>query len=466
MQSSRKRVAVVGGGIAGLATAFEILQYAERTGCDLDLALFESNDRVGGNIRTESDSGYTSEWGSNGFLDNVPATLDLVRRLGLQENLLPSNDSAADRFLYRGGKLHPLPMSPGGFLGSSLLSVPGRLRVFLEPLQRGAKSDDESVYSFASRRIGREAASVLVDSMVSGVFAGDVRALSLRCAFPKMYDMEKDHGTLTRAMIHKMREARKSGVKAGSAGGFSGTLTSFRGGLDQLTGALAEKLGERVRLRSAVGRVEVDGGGFRLRTEGGGEEVDAVVVACPAWRASPVLESLDGELAGELVGIPSAPVAVVCTGFDASAVGRRVEGFGFLVPRGGRLRILGSLWTSSIFTGRAPEGKVLLRNMIGGALDGAALDLGDDELLDAVLDDLRDVMELSGTPEWVRIFRFPRGIPQYNVGHHARLGRIDSRLARMPGLFLAGNSYRGVAINMCVEEAGRTAAQVLKYLDK
>lgn len=462
---SCRRVAVVGGGIAGLATAFELAHTAKKTGRELDITLFEAKDRPGGNILTESDEGYTAEWGPNGFLDNVPATLDLVSRLGLNDALHPSSDSASDRFLYRKGVLHPLPTGPGAFLSSSLLSLPGRLRVFLEPFQRGAKGEDESVYSFASRRIGREAASILVDSMVSGVYAGNVRTLSLRSAFPKMFDMEREYGTLTRAMISKMKAAKKNGKKAGSAGGFSGTLTSFQGGLSVLIDVLHEKLGERVRLRCAVGGVERDGPAYRLRTERGVEEADAVVVACPAWHAALALERLDGEIAGELGGIPSAPVAVVCTGFAPSSVGRRVEGFGFLVPRVERLRILGSLWTSSIFQGRAPHGKVLLRNMIGGAHDGAALDLNDDELLDTVLDDLRDVMDLRGDPEWSRIFRFPRGIPQYDVGHHARLGRIESGLRRHPGLFLTGNSYRGVSINSCVEEAGRTAAQVLEYLD-
>ncbi len=461
---SPKRVAVVGGGIAGLATAFELVEQGEKSGRHLDVTLFESKDRPGGNILTESDGGYTAEWGPNGFLDNVPATLDLVGRLGLDDALHPSSDSASDRYLYRRGKLHSLPTGAGGFLGSSLLSLPGRLRVFLEPFQGGAGCDDESVYSFASRRIGREAASVLVDSMVSGVFAGNVQTLSLRSAFPKMFDMERQHGTLTRAMIHKMREARKRGSQAASAGGFSGTLTSFRGGLSVLIDALHKRLGERVRLRCAVGSIERHGSSYTLRTEMGGEEADAVVMACPAWHTALVLDRFDPEIAGELGEISSAPVAVVCTGFDPSSVGREVEGFGFLVPRGEQLRILGSLWTSSIFRGRAPDGKVLLRNMIGGAHDGAALQLSDDELVDIVIGDLRGIMDLRGDPEWTRIFRFPRGIPQYDVGHHARLKRIESALLRHPGLFLTGNSYRGVAINSCVEEAGKTAAQVLEQI--
>ncbi len=463
-RSDPPRVAVVGGGIAGLATAFELVDRAKRSGAEVDVVLFESAERAGGNIRTESADGYTSEWGPNGFLDNVPATLDLVERLGLEESLLPSGDGASDRFLFRSGRLHPLPMSPIDFLRSPVLSLPGRLRVFLEQFQKTGGGADESVFSFASRRIGKEAAAVLVDSMVSGVFAGDVRSLSLRSAFPKMFDMESTYGTLTKAMIHKMKEAKRKGTRVGSAGGFSGRLTSFRGGLATLIDTLEKSLGDRVRLRCAVGSLERKGERYTLLTEGGREEADAVVLAAPAWNASSIVGRLDGELSIELAAIRSAPVAVVCTAFDESSVGRPVEGFGFLVPRGEGLRILGALWTSSIFEGRAPAGKVLLRNMIGGAHDAGALELEDGPLLDAVLHDLRPVMDLHGEPEWVRIFRFSKGIPQYNVGHGARLEAIARRLKSLPGLFLAGNSYRGVAINACVEEAARTADAVLVHV--
>ncbi len=456
-------VVVVGAGIAGLGVAYELRQRAAGVPGGLEVVCLEAADRPGGNIRTDHEDGFTCEWGPNGFLDNVPATLDLVRRLGMESRVLPSNQEAARRFLFRRGRLRELPAGPLSFLTSDVLTWPGKLRVLFEPFGGAPPAGrDESVFDFASRRIGREAASVLVDAMVSGIYAGNVRELAVRSTFPKLWKMESDHGSLTKAMLSR-RKQRRDGAKAGSPAGPGGTLTSFQNGLEELVQGLATAIGPSLRLSAKVTSISDMGiRGLRVHvSEGAPLDAAAVVVACPAWFAAEIVSGMDAEMAAALNGIQSAGLAVVHLGFEESELFRRPEGFGYLVPRGEGPRILGTLWTSSIFRMRAPEGKVLLTTMVGGAHDPEAVDLADDRLLDVVRADLRGTMELTAQPRFVRIFRHPRGIPQYTLGHHARIETVERRLESHPGLFVCGNSYHGISVNACAEEAPQIADATL-----
>jgi len=509
-----KRVVIVGGGISGLTTALHLKDRAGEIPDGLEVVVLEASDSPGGNIRTDRHEGFTIEAGPNGYLDNVPTTPALVRRLGLQDQVQKAEASAANRYLYRNGRLHLLPTGPLGFLKSPVLTLPGRLRVFLEPFAKAKPlGTDETIFDFASRRIGSEAASVLIDAMVSGVFAGNVHELSLGASFPKMARMEEEHGGLVKAMVAGMKRKRaaKREVEArrargedveeltqpGGPAGPGGTLTSFRDGLDTLPGGLARELGDSVRLGASVARVEwrghragameppADGpsgrdegrhagpsgvpdpgsGSWILHLEGGeAMDADAVVVAVPSPKASPLLGTLDPEL-GEVVGeIRTAPLAVVALAYDAGAVGGAPDGFGFLVPRGTGPRILGCLWDSSVFPGRAPAGKVLLRAMIGGAHDPEAVTLSEEEILERVRSDLRLAMKVEADPLFARIYRWRLGIGQYTVGHLDRLRRIHVALARTPGLWVAGSSFYGISMNSCIEKAGDQAQEVLAFL--
>jgi oxygen-dependent protoporphyrinogen oxidase len=461
------RIAIVGGGISGLATAWAIRARDPHA----DVVLLERGDRTGGNIRTERVDGYTVEWGPDGFLDNAPDTLQLVRELDLESRLLPSRDAARKRFIFLNGALRKVPTSPRGFFGTSLLSIPGKLRVACEPFASRRREADESIYEFAARRIGAEAASVLVDSMVSGIFAGDSRSLSLRACFPKMHQLEEEHGGLFRALL-ATRKNRRAGDAVGAP---SGRLTSFTGGMSDLVDRLTRRLGDVVRTSSRVvtlrhathfdgHRVGWPVGGYALATDQGELAADAVILAGPSADSAQLLRTLDPGLGSALDEIPSAPLAVVCLGYDATLVARccSLNGFGFLVPRGQNIRILGALWESSIYANRAPAGKALLRIMIGGACDTGAVALSDNALVSAVREDLMRTMGLTCAPEFARIIRHRRGIPQYVKGHLARLERIDAMLHAHPGLFVAGNSYRGVSLNACVSEAAQIAERVLR----
>jgi oxygen-dependent protoporphyrinogen oxidase len=452
-------IVIVGAGIAGLSLGFAIKRRLAR---EQDVLVVEREARPGGNIRTENRDGFLIEWGPNGFLDNVPETFQLVEALGLTERVVRSADQARRRFIYRGGRLHEVPTGPLSFLTSGLLSTRGKLRIASEPWAKSAPGGDETIHAFASRRIGPEAANALVDPMVSGIFAGNARELSLRACFAKMAEMEERHGGLFRALLSKMRE-RRAGVDVGP----TGRLTSFVGGTQDLIDALATQLGASLRLKTEVTGLTPEQDGWRVQTRDGTLRADAVVLAGAAHISAALVRPFSYSTATILQQISSAPLAVVALGYDEAEVERvrgPLDGFGFLVPRGEGLRILGALWDSSVYPHRAPSGNALIRAMVGGAHDPEVLSLSDETLAEIVQHELRLAMRLKLQPRWVRVIRHPLGIPQYTRGHLDRLAEIDRRLAAWPGLFLAGNAYRGPSINSCVADADRLADRLTGYL--
>ncbi len=445
---------VCGGGISGLALAFLARQRGVR-----DVVVAEAGERPGGKIQTEWRDGFCCEWGPQGFLDNVPETLALAASLGLEGELVRADDAAADRFIVREGRLRRVPLSPPAFLTSDVLSLPGRLRVLLEPFQRRG-DDEQSVLEFASRRIGVEAAEVLVDAMVTGVYAGDPARLSLAATFPKMHAMEREYGSLVRAMLAK----RRNGDGGGPAGP-GGTLTTLRRGMQQLTDALAGALGERVLLRSPVERIERTNGRFAVRLAGGSElAARQAAVALPPGAAATALQTLlPANAVAALRAIPYAKVAVVMTGYRGPRPFRHpARGFGFLVPGRERSRILGSIFCDATFPGQAPPGATLLRTLLGGARDGDALNLSDKDLLAAVRGELNRYLGGDPAPDFVHVIRHEYGIPQYTLGHLGRLAEVEGAAEAVPGLHVLGNGFHGVAANACVVEAGRIADRVAR----
>lgn len=404
------KIAVLGAGIAGLTAAHRLAECA-------DVTVFEARHRAGGNIRTGDLDGCRVEWGPNGFLDNEPATLDLVAELGLTDRLVTADAAAERRFVWRAGRLRELPRRPHGFALGSCLPLGARLRALGEPFARRPPGGDESVHDFACRRLGRGVAEILVDGMVSGIFAGDPRRLSVDSAFPKLRALEARYGSLIR------------GAK-GRGFGPPGKLRSFDGGMQVLVDALAARVD--VRYGHALDALPA---GF-----------DHTVCTLPASRAAAILPRRLGAL---VETIPTAPLAVVALVFPASAKVPRC--FGFLAPHGQGLRILGALCDSSIFPGRAPEDRRLVRVMVGGRRDPAAIDLDDDRLVDLALGDLERAWGLMPAPRAHLVIRHRAGIPQYEIGHAGLLEAIAAVCP--PTLRLAGSSYRGVALNACVREA-------------
>jgi oxygen-dependent protoporphyrinogen oxidase len=447
-QAQRLDLAVVGGGVSGLALAFEA-----RRRCVGTVAVLESDERPGGKIRTEWIDGFCCEWGPQGFLDNVPETLGLVRHLGLDSSLMRADDAAADRFILRDGRLRRVPLSPPAFLTSDVLSLPGRLRVLLEPFAARGHGD-ETVFDFARRRIGQEAAEVLVDAMVTGVYAGDPRRLSLPATFPRMREMESTYGSLTRAML-----ARRRAGSSGGPAGPGGTLTTFRRGMQRLTDALAERLGEDLRLGCGVRAVRRAEGGFELETQMGLLTCRRLVLAVPPGAAARLLAGfLPTPALDALREIPSVAVAVVMTGYRSERPFQSpTRGFGFLVPGRERRGILGTIFCDSTFPEEAPPGTTLLRTLVGGARDGEKASLPDADLLALVRNELDSCLGGDPEPGLIRIIRHERAIPQYTLGHLDRVAIVRTACERFPGLHVLGSAYGGIAVNSCIAEATRLA---------
>lgn len=460
-----KRIVVVGAGMSGLCTATRLLKNQH-----IDLVVTEAKTRAGGTIETKSKDGFVVEAGPNGFLSSRIQTVELVDELNITSHVVPADDSAKKRFIVRDGALVELPASPLQFLATGALSRRGRARMIIEGLIRKRPvTDDETVFEFASRRVGHEAASYFIDAMVSGIFAGDSRKLSLKSAFPRLYELERAHGSLTRALVKVGLEHRKSRGDRVGPSGFGGTLLSFNDGMSLLTDRLAGLLKERLHLNHRLVGLAKDGPRWVLEYDIGQDqqwrtEADAVVLAIPAYETGPLLKSLDSELAEQVSAIPYAPVVVLGLGFSRGSIAHPLDGFGFLNPSCERRSTLGAVWTSSVFPNRAPDGSVLIRAMAAGAHRPEQVDLSDDQLLETVCKDLDPLIGLRELPHFSHITRWPRGIPQYPVGHDRRLNTIETRLGSFPGLFLTGNAYRGISLNDCVVSAEKTAERVKRFL--
>jgi len=453
-----KRIVIIGGGISGLTVAHVLRSRNEK----LDVTVLEADTRPGGKIWSEKADGFVCEKGPNGFLDNKPRTLELCNTLGIEP--LRSNENSKKRFIYVNKKLNALPESPPAFIKSDLISVTGKLRLLLELIAPKGPAD-ETVADFILRRLGREALEKLIDPMTSGIYAGDPYRMSIKSCFPRIKELEQEYGSLIRALIKIQKQRKAEKKKQGSAGvsvAPGGTLTSFYNGAQTMTDALAERLGNAVKLGVPVRGISRGGNSYQVHTSGKTLEADIVIVATPAYASAEMLRDLDSSLSDTLSRIPYPHVSVVCFGYAREKVKHPLNGFGFLIPFIEGRKILGNLWDSSIFPNRASEGQVLLRTMIGGAKFPQTRDLDDDRLVHLVYDELKPILQLAAEPDMLRVYRWDRAIPQYLLGHEAILNTLDEILKKYPGLYLTGNAYRGIGINDCVENAYKLADAVLQ----
>ncbi|HXG10878.1 MAG TPA: protoporphyrinogen oxidase [Gemmataceae bacterium] len=460
------RVVIVGAGISGLALAYRLQQARP----DAIITILEQRPRPGGTVWTERRDGYQLEVGPNGFLDSKPSTLALCRDLGLGEQLVPASESASrNRFLFLGGKLRPLPAGPISFLFSDLLSWRGKLAILAERFRRPrCDARDESIDAFVRRRAGREAAEVLADALVTGIYAGDPALLSVRAAFPRLVEWEEAYGSVLKGLMQTARRRRAEAAARGEPYPRPGRMWSLRPGLRLLIETVCDQLRQPPLLGVAVKRIErmaADRPGWVVRGEGDDRwPADVVVLACPAYQQAAILADLDRELAEQIDAIAYNRVAVVGLGYRRADVPVSLDGFGYLAPQRSRRDLLGVQWCSSIFPERAPAGHVLLRAMCGGWHRPEVVGWEDARLLEAVRADLRLALGIQAAPVFHQVVRWDRAIPQYHVGHLERVADIEQRAARHRGLFLTGNAYRGVALNDCTEQAERLAGRIAAFL--
>jgi oxygen-dependent protoporphyrinogen oxidase len=451
------RLIIIGGGITGLSLAYFLLEQKP----SLDIVVLESEKKAGGKIWTDRVDGFLCEGGVNGFLDNRPKTLELASKLSL--NPLKSSDNARKRFIFSEGKLHRLPESPVSFFASNLLSLPGRLRILWEIFAPKGSGEDETLAEFAKRRLGKEAFEKLIDPMASGIYAGDPEKMSLKSCFLKVYNLEQTYGSLIKGMIKLQKEARKTGKKVGAGPG--GVLTSFYDGMETIISSLSHFLGERLRTASRAVSVDRNNNTYVVYLSDGSKiEAEAVVFATPAFETSKMVKGLDKNLSSALNEIYYPAISVVCFGYKRERIKHLLDGFGFLIPNREGRKILGTLWDSSIFPNRAPEGYVLLRSMLGGVRKSDLALEKEDKLIKLVMDELRDIMEITVQPDFAKVYTHDKGIPQYSLNHQKRLAEIDKISSNFKRFYITGNAYRGIGVNDCVENSYKLAERLVQEI--
>jgi len=431
---------VVGAGMSGLVRARALAERGE------DVLLLETSARPGGAVRTEHKDGFLLELGPN-TVRPTPELWSLVGALGLREEALLA-DPRLPRYVEWKGRLHALPMSPVSLARTPLLSARGKLRLLAEPFARRGGDSEESVHAFFARRLGTEVADRFIEPFVGGIFAGSSRALSIAAAFPSLARWDSDHGSLLRGALAERKKTPRD--RSGPRG-----LLSFRGGLETLPKALAASLGSRLQTETRVETLApLRGGRWKLSTSRGEREVDRVVLAAPAWEAARLVRSFAPEAADALAGIPHPFLAVVHLHVSPASLPGPFHGFGHLVvPQEGR-RILGAVWSSSLFSGRAPDGQALVTVFLGGARDPEAAALSDGELTAIAAKDAAAALRAREEPRPVSITRYARSIPQYVAGHLARIDVLARAESRWPGLVFLGNYRGGVSVGDVVKQAG------------
>jgi oxygen-dependent protoporphyrinogen oxidase len=455
--SDLERVIVVGGGISGLACAIRL----QRLG--IPVTLLEAADHVGGLVGTVEEKGLLFESGPQSFQGTEPI-LELIRQVGIENELLTA-DPRAPRYVLMRGKLHEIPMSPQALLTSSLLTPGSRWKIASEPFQKTRPpSKEESVAEFVRRKFGHEILEYLVAPFVSGVYAGDPEKLSLRAAFPTLEEWEREYGSVLRGAM-KSRPAKDK--RAGPP-----PLCSFRRGVATLARTLGEKLGTNLRASARVIAIHRTGqantSNYEVRVASGGREgtvsARAIVVAAPAYTAALLVSSISSPLAHMLSGIAYAPVALVAAAYYARQIGCSTAGFGFLVPRSEKLHTLGTVWNSSLFAGRAQVGMVVMTSFTGGATEPEIVGKPEQEIAAIVQDENARVLQITGSPVACTVWRYPKALPQYNLGHGHIVEAIRDGERANPGLFFAGNYLEGPSLGKCVEVGNRTAEAVRAYV--
>jgi len=439
------RVVIIGAGLTGLSAAVAL----KRRG--IPVAVLESSGRPGGAVGTEHADGFLVERGPNSMMLGEPEVTAFLDEAGLDEEIIAP--AAKKRFLVRAGCPVSLPTGPWGAVTTPLFSVPGKLRILAEPFVPRGCAEDESLADLVRRRLGAEILSYAVDPFVAGIYAGDPEKLSAKYAFPKLWQLEHEHGSFVRGALRRRRTGPRQ------------KMVSFRGGMGVLTDRLASLLGDDLHLQAKVERISRRAGGWSVdwtsRERSASAECASLVSAVPAF-AVPRLP-WPVELAGPLAflqGVEYPPVSVVAHGFPRHAVHHPLDGFGMLVPAAENKRILGTIFSSSLFPGRAPQGQVLLTTFVGGARQPALAALPDDELDRLVRVDLSSLLGVGGEPSFRRVIRWPLAIPQYRIGHGATVAALEKLEAGHPGLHFVGNYRGGIAAGQCIRNGLRLAEEI------
>ena len=536
-----KRIVIIGGGITGLAAAHRIVEQVRASGEAVDLKLLEAGSRLGGIVQTQERDGFLVETGPDSFISEKPAALELAKRLGLEAHLIVTNQEHRHSFIVRKGRLLPVPegfqlLAPARFwpfVKSDIFSWSGKARMALDLLlprrKLNGSDDEESLAQFVRRRLGQEALERMAQPMVGGIYTADPEQLSLRATMPRFLEMEREHGSLIRALRKQIArqgaDSAKQGADSGASGARYSLFLSFDRGMQVLTDKLVERISNfrseisdfrsevsdfrseisnlksqipatgalsqsPIQLNTKVESITLEYASFERGTESVGAAsarvasagaasadkrstqwrlltsnnqtliADAVCLALPAYVSANLLRNLDAQLAAELAGISYASSATINLGYQRDDIPHPLDGFGFVVPFIERRALIACTFSSVKFAGRAPQGQVLLRAFVGGALQPELMQLDQDEMLARVLHDLRDLLGIERPPIFSEVTKWEHSMPQYHLGHLERVKRIEERVASLPGLVLAGNAYSGTGIPDCVRNGEAAADQI------
>ncbi|MEY4504656.1 MAG: protoporphyrinogen oxidase [Pseudomonadota bacterium] len=443
-------IAVVGGGVSGLTTAFWIKKLRPQ----FNITILEKDEILGGKLKTENFAGFKIEVGGNGFLNSKPDMLELIDAIKANDVLLKSEDTARKRFIYDKSQLFEMPSTPKEFFKTKILSSAAKLRIVSEFIIPSKKvgNENETVRAFGERRLGKAFTDLFLDAMTAGIFASTPDKLSLSAAFPAIAKLEREYGGLFKGM-----RAKKKLNKDVSAGP-GGVLMSFYGGMGAFIKRLAGAFEHNVKLNTTVVDIARQNGKWIVKTENETLIYDAVILSCPAFETSKILKNLDQSLSGELRKIEYSPVAVVALGYDN--IPEKLDGFGLLTTSRSNTQVLGILWDSSVFKDRAEEPKQLMRVMIGGQRQ-TTLALKDDETLTQIaISGVLQTMHKNEEPMLTKVYKWYKAIPNYSVGHEALVATIMDMTKEYNGLYLGGNAYYGVGMNECAKYAKELALNI------
>ena len=463
-----KRVAIIGGGISGLSAAFE-LEEKRCAGALLEYVLYERGPRLGGVLVTEHVEGCLVEAGPDSFLTEKPWAADLCRRLGLEDQLIGSNDAQRKTYIVVNGKLVVMPdglmfMVPTKILPavfSPLFSLRTKIRMAREWFHPPRQAEqDETVAAMVERHYGAEMVDRLADPLLSGVYGGEASELSLRAVLPRFSEMEAKHGSLGRAML-----AAHKKMAQGSNQPRRPLFTSLKNGMQQMVDALLSRLSPAsLHAETTVQAVQPEAGGWLVSAGYSSDQFDAVVVAVPSQSAAQLLHLSNPQLASDLNGVNYSSSVTVTLAYDQKVRASLPSGFGFLVPHSEGKRMLAATFVHNKFPHRAPPDRALVRCFLGGTRDERVLDLPDGDILQIARDELRQIVGLTAEPLFSRVYKWSASMAQYGVGHLERVERIERLRTELPGLALAGNGYRGIGVPDCIRSGSEAAAQILSFL--
>lgn len=461
MEKKKIKIAILGGGISALTAAFQL----EKSG--YSAVIFEQNSEPGGSMITRNEEGYLLDFGPNSGLETTPLIAEIVNEIGMADEMVYANEKGNKRYILKNGKLIPLPMSPAAFFKTPLFSARAKFRLLAEPfIKRSHDGYYQSIADFVRRRLGTEFLDYAINPFVSGVFAGDPEKLSVKSAFPKLYALEENYGGLIKGTLMGARERKKRKEVAKQ----SAKMFSFRNGMQSMAKRLAEYLSSEIKTGAEIEYVRKSEEKFEIIYRKDGESAseffDLIISAIPAYDAGRIFQFGDEDFNHHCSQVYYPPVAVLYLGFRKNRIAQPLDGFGFLIPTKEKKDFLGAIWSSVLFENRAPEDYESFTLFIGGAQKPEILDQDDENLIANTVAEFKKIMKIDSDPEFVKIRRWEKAIPQYNLGYIEHERYFESFEHNNPGVFLSGNFRGGISVGDCFKNSSLTASRVLEYINK